>query len=493
MASYNNSTLKRMTYNGQKVKKWYHNGVKVFSAGNIVTYQVDGSTAYREEVEYENSCLSPTTFTPTKAGWEFVGWREDRVANGTVLTNKLMGDDPITLYAVFRQSVTITYYQFYDPTAHKKSGYRYYNTGNTVNPKFTITPSGYDSKVWTFRGWTVSTDPAAVIGGAETSYPSINNTEISTSGTFYMVLHRTVTLSFYDAQGLTTKQGTAYANSYQSTMKGASFTPTARVPSKWTCVGWTGYTEANAAVGFLNGETINRWADGTYYARYDRTLTLTMYVNGSTDTRTFVAHMNGSGATSWPKATIANPSLTGASFLGWGNSSGTVERSSITDYEMTSDRTLYAIFKYADYDASSTLTGYFKTPDTLATINGDCVVPIGYVDPIQYSAVTLTLTADLGVGKWTGANHGFIYINNVLLRYYTSSGTGTDADGNIVEGTEHEELGYPCSQGKTATITVNIPLSTGGAVAINFIAKGQVFNAHCNITAATLVGRRAVG
>ena len=40
--THNGIVLKKMTYNGQKVKKWKHNGVLVYSAGNIVTYYVDG-------------------------------------------------------------------------------------------------------------------------------------------------------------------------------------------------------------------------------------------------------------------------------------------------------------------------------------------------------------------------------------------------------------------------------------------------------------------
>lgn len=490
MASYSNSMLKRMTYDGQKVKKWYHNGVKVFSAGNIVTYQVDRSTAYQEEVEYENSCLSPTTFTPTKAGWEFVGWREDRVADDAVLTSKLMGDDPITLYAVFRRAVVLTYYLFNDPTGHKDTKYTYYNTGNSVNPKFTITPSGYDPDVWTFRGWTVSTDPAAVIGGTEPSYPAINNTEMSTSGTFYMVLHRTVTLSFLDAQGTITQQGTAYANSHQSTIKGADFTPTARTRSGWTCVGWTVLTTADADIGFHDGATITRWNDGTYYARYNRTIILTMYINGSTDTRTFVAYANCSGATLYPKATISNPSLTNATFLGWGNASGTVELTSISDYEMTVSKTLYAIFKYANAVISENPSGTYYL-DEHGTYNGGTgSILIDTVDGNKYSAVNITVKADLEVGKWTTANHGMLYINDVLIRYYTSSGTYIDDSGQVIDGTEHEELGYPCSQGATATITVNL---NTGSNELRLISRSQAYKAWCWIYKMEGVGRTVVG
>lgn len=101
--THNGTTLKQMTYNGQKVKKWKHDGVLVYSAGNIVTYYVDG-TSYQEEVEYGNSVLSPTSFTPSKDGYTFVGWSLSE--GGAVLSECVMDSDPITLYAIMIQTVT---------------------------------------------------------------------------------------------------------------------------------------------------------------------------------------------------------------------------------------------------------------------------------------------------------------------------------------------------------------------------------------------------
>ena len=101
--THNGIVLKKMTYNGQKVKKWKHNGVLVYSAGNIVTYYVDG-VLYQEEVESGNSVLSPTTFTPSKTGYTFVGWSLSE--GGAVLSECVMDSDPITLYAIMIQTVT---------------------------------------------------------------------------------------------------------------------------------------------------------------------------------------------------------------------------------------------------------------------------------------------------------------------------------------------------------------------------------------------------
>lgn len=101
--THNGTVLKQMIYNGQKVKKWKHDGVLVYSAGNIVTYYVDG-TSYQEEVESGNSVLSPTSFTPSKSGYTFVGWSLSE--GGAVLSECVMDSDPITLYAIMIQTVT---------------------------------------------------------------------------------------------------------------------------------------------------------------------------------------------------------------------------------------------------------------------------------------------------------------------------------------------------------------------------------------------------
>lgn len=87
---------KRMYIGGLKAKKVYCMGERVWSAGNIVTYIVDG-TEYKEEVESGNSVLSPTSFTPTKAGYTFSGW--SLTSGGDILTELIMDSEPITLYA----------------------------------------------------------------------------------------------------------------------------------------------------------------------------------------------------------------------------------------------------------------------------------------------------------------------------------------------------------------------------------------------------------
>ena len=171
MASYENTTIKKMNYNGQKVKKWYHDGVKVFSAGNVVTYYVNTNTSYQEEVDSEASCLSPTTFTPELSGYTFVGWREDTTASGEVLSEKAMGDEPITLYAVFKRTLTAT---FNGNGATSGSvgavyGTQYYNNNNYANPSITLPANGFSRTNYKFTGWNLGAVGASVVISADTT------------------------------------------------------------------------------------------------------------------------------------------------------------------------------------------------------------------------------------------------------------------------------------------------------------------------------------
>lgn len=124
--THNGTTLKQMTYNGQKLKKWKHNGILVYSAGNIVTYYVNG-VFYQEEVESGKSVLSPTTFTPSKTGYTFLGWSLSE--GGTVLSECVMDSEPITLYAVWKANDIILVSNY-----ATQNGYGFAGSGSSPLP-----------------------------------------------------------------------------------------------------------------------------------------------------------------------------------------------------------------------------------------------------------------------------------------------------------------------------------------------------------------------
>ena len=193
----------------KKVKKGYIGNVLCYSSGNPVTYHVDTSTIYTEEVEDGATCLSPTTFTPSKSGYTFTGWREDNTANSDVLSEKLMGDSPITLYAVFKKDITLTTYNN-SPTATTQIKQQYYNNGSIANPSFTLTQNTQSG--WTALGWCTSSSATAAV--VQSNGATII---LGENATYYGKYSQTITLT-YNGNGATSgstaaQTGTRYYNS----------------------------------------------------------------------------------------------------------------------------------------------------------------------------------------------------------------------------------------------------------------------------------------
>ena len=463
---------------GAKAKKAYCMGEQVWSAGNIVTYKVDSGVTYQEEVDSDASCLTPKTFTPAKSGWVFAGWREDATAAGSVLASKVMEDEPITLYAVFEQAVTLTYYNgSAAPTTTART--RYYNNGNVANPTVTLTQAAVSG--WAARGW--STDAA---GNAGVVYASGVAFALDASLTLYALYYQTITLTLVTPSGTTYPSGTRYYNSAGNIVN-PTFAPVVPALSGWTVRGWSTGTAGNAGVTYASGAAFALTTSITLYALYYQTVTLTTVANGATSANSGTRYYNSSGDVINPTFTVANPAKTGATFIGWSaDGSTTVVNSNITGLTLDASTTRYAVFKYADVSAPA-LTGSYNidTPNWGHETDGVTAL-IGTVDGNCYAAANLEVTAAMTVGAWWASNYGWVRINDVTLRGYFSTGA-TDAD---PEPTPQEQSGYPCSQGAKAVITVNL---TAGSNAINLVNIGPVYKSSCYIYSATLIGRTVVG
>lgn len=296
----------------------------VYAAGNTVTYRVDTSLVYTEYVDSGETVLSPKSFTPTKTGYNFVGWRQDNQANGTVINTLAMGNDPITLYAVFRQSIIVTYY-YGSSTAHTVTLYKYYNNGNSVNPTYTLAhenPSG-----WVFRGWTSTSAP-----NGDILYASITNMEITSNITVYQAFEKTITLTVYNYSPATSYSQKAYSNGGDggSIKIYPKFTVNATVPSGWTFRGWSTNAAEDAAINYSAINNMELSSDTTLYTSYYKTITVSYNSNGGTGTTppsTGTAYLNCTGRSGKnPNFTLAQNAFSRAnySFVQWrmGSTSG---------------------------------------------------------------------------------------------------------------------------------------------------------------------------
>ena len=158
------------------------------AAGNVSAYKAATTTKYTVTYYINNTTktqqyktgegiLSPS-FTPSISGWTFIGWRTDKTASSSVLSGTKMGSANITLYAVFRQTITLSYNaNGGSSTPAAQTGYRYYNNGNVANPSFTlaaaIARSGYNFQYWRLNGT------------SGTAYNARGSITLSSSATMY--------------------------------------------------------------------------------------------------------------------------------------------------------------------------------------------------------------------------------------------------------------------------------------------------------------------
>ena len=372
-----NTAIKKLNFNGEIVKKWYHNGVLVFNSGYKITYKVDSSTSYEEEVDSDASILSPTSFTPTKSGYTFVGWKEDTTANSSVLTSKVATEDS-TLYAVFKKDVTLTYYDN-STTAKTKTGSIYYNNSNVTNPSFTMTQASASG--WTARGWSTTCQ-----GDATINYSNGATITLTGNLTIYGLYQKTITVTYYNnSTTASTTTGTRYCASGGGYVN-PSFTLAQSAKSSWTKRGWSTGTSGNSSITYNDNTAFTRESDVTLYGMYQQTITVTYYNNSSSASTTTGTRYYNSGKNVYtnPSFTLAQASKSGWTARGWSTTnsgSATVTYSNNTAFTRESNVTLYGLYQQtitASYNANggsgstsaSTGTAYWAPAGTIgATIS----------------------------------------------------------------------------------------------------------------------------
>ena len=182
MSTYLDGIENGIWYLNGMVKEAYLGSELVYqhSSGVDITYMVDTDVVYTEHIDTDTSILSPTTFTPAKDGYEFVGWREDTVASGDVLYEAFATENT-TLYAAFKKTITV----MYDAnggtgSTSDSTGDVYYNNGNTLGATISLRSNGFSKLYYTFTKW-------AMGSASGTQYSAGDNSVIYDDTTFYAV------------------------------------------------------------------------------------------------------------------------------------------------------------------------------------------------------------------------------------------------------------------------------------------------------------------
>lgn len=325
-----------------KMKAGYIGATRVYSAGSTVTYVVDNGVSYTEEIDSGASCLSPKTFTPAKSGWTFAGWRQDTSPNGNVLTNLVMEDGPITLYAVFAKSVTVSYYNE-STGVIKDVKNRYYNVGSITNPSFTLYQTAKNG--WTPAGWAVADGSVAYSNGTAFTRDS--------DITLYGKYNQTITVTYYN--GTTSPTSATGTRSYYSGT-GAIVNPTFTLyqvtMSGWATQGWSASTAGNGEISYNNGAAFTRDSNITLYGMYGQSITLSYNGNGATGGSNVAQigtryYNSGTGATVNPSFTLSASGFvrTNYAFAKWALNSGSGTQYAVgAAITLSANATMYAVW-----------------------------------------------------------------------------------------------------------------------------------------------------
>lgn len=359
-----------------------------------VIYMVDVGQGYKEEVQLGSTALLPTSFTPQKDGYVFIGWRRDTVASNDILTECTVGEEPLTLYAVFRKQYTLTF------TSYQKTeslvAYEYYNNENIVAASVTA-PTGIAYTGFTWRGWSnanIADGNAAVLCA---NRAVINN--IKSNGTYYGLYQQTITVT-YNGNGSTggstaSHTGTRYysaSGNYVNpsfTLKANGFTKTNYAFVKWAA-GSTSGTQ------YAAGASVTLTANTTYYAIWNQVILDVMATIGG----------------GWSGATSANQSQV---YVNIGGGSDCVQ---VNKTIRSSNFNIDSKYKYITISGST--SGYRLNHARLYYSNGSKYKDISVTGKTNISGITGNCYISISVGNPAVGNGAYwgeahYYVTGVKL------------------------------------------------------------------------------
>lgn len=328
-------------------------------AKTLVTYNVDVGESYQEKVSYKKTVLSPTTFTPTKSGYSFLGWKLTGIASSDVLVECIAQGKTMTLYAVFQKNITVTKYNAsntpsYDP---KK---QYYNNSDILNPTFTLNETAIGG--WSNAGWTTNA------GGYSKTVDDGGQVTLSADTTYYSLYNQTITVTYYNnSNSASTKTGTRVANIHNTTTySDPTFNLTVASVSGWSIRGWSTSSSSNASITYNSGANFTRNNNVTLYASWNKTITVTYYNNSNSASSTSgTAYRSYNGTESNPTFNLTVAGVSGWSVRGWSTSSrssAAITYASGTNFTRSRNITLYA-----SWNKTVTVTYYNNSASASST------------------------------------------------------------------------------------------------------------------------------
>ena len=312
----------------------------------LVTYDYatnGGTSATKTAMLVERNTNVDLTPAATKKDWDFVGWHTDKNAT-TKLTSCTIGTADITLYAIYKKTLTLTCYSGNGSSETKTAVV--YNNGTTGKVSL---PAGESLSGYAFDGY-VGT--AGAFSGDV--YQAGTEYALSADTSLYGLYTKTITVS-YDANGgkgsvaaqtLSRHANVSSSVAYEtaptvSLSSGAALSRDGYQFKGWLKGSGTG-TSVTAA-----GTSVTVEEDTTYYAKWEVvSYDITYELNGGKVTGNPADYTVESEA-----ITLKNPTKEGYFFTGWSGTglTGSANTSVTIAKGSTGNRTYTANWKVADY------------------------------------------------------------------------------------------------------------------------------------------------
>lgn len=264
-----NIRLTKWFLGNTKITKAFAGNTLVYSSGYIVHYHVGPNDVRDIEVEDGANCID---FAPSVSvsGWTLHGWRADTTASSVVLQNYTADRDDIHLYAVLKQTITVSLVG--GSSTIQNSGIRYYNNGNVANPQITLGASALSG--WSLTGYRIDKVASGTVSyRANTAYSFGSNT------TLYAVFQQTVTVTIIGGSSNITNTGNKYYNNGNT--NNASIKLGTATLSGWSLVGYRNDKTATSITNYAAGSTYGFSSNTTIYAVFSKTITLSYNGNGA--------------------------------------------------------------------------------------------------------------------------------------------------------------------------------------------------------------------
>ena len=297
---------------------------------------IQGESTVAENVLEGTDIMPGNNNTGVKDGYDFIGWNTDPNAKEGLTSYKVTGD--VTLYAIYSKDTDIVaYFHNLDRTTVKSETVKIYNNDTTGTLTF---PDEDDTDVWTFEGWTSDNE------SSEVEYRANDTADISEDTDYYAVYSRVITMTY--SIDSTTSEGSQTQTYIQYMNCDSSFSVKVTVPAAperegYYFTGWRSQ-DNNQKLVPANG-TVEAYEDTTFVAEWSDT-PLAEY------TVTYDYKTNGGDSASTAESKVKYNSLadltptakkSGYEFVGWNTDSAA--REALSEYAVTQDTTLYAIFK----------------------------------------------------------------------------------------------------------------------------------------------------